>query len=287
MPEGHTLFALARDLHEAFAGTTPEVTSPQGKFAEGAAVLSGHELLRATSRGKHLFVEFADDRWLHVHLGLIGSFTVDSHEWTAEVPAVGQVRLRLRTDQHVADLRGPTLCEVATPEQVDTVLDRLGPDPLRPDSDPDAAWARISRSSRTIGELLMDQAVLAGVGNVYRSEVLFRHRLSPFTEGRMLRRASWHSMFETVHRPGPKVRAWLWCSAQEEARMLNHNYIGTEHILLGLIHEGEGVASQGPGEPRHLARRPCASRCRRSSARASRRPPGTSRSPRAPRRCSS
>ncbi|GAA4394826.1 Fpg/Nei family DNA glycosylase [Ornithinibacter aureus] len=200
MPEGHTLFALARDLHEAFAGTTPEVTSPQGKFAEGAALLNGHDLLRATSRGKHLFVEFADDRWLHVHLGLIGSFTVDSHEWTAEVPAVGQVRLRLRTDQHIADLRGPTLCEVATPEKIDGVLARLGPDPLRPDSDPDAAWARISRSSRPIGELLMDQAVLAGIGNVYRSEVLFRHRLSPFTEGRLLRRASWRLIWDDLER---------------------------------------------------------------------------------------
>lgn len=200
MPEGHTLFALARDLHEAFAGTTPEVTSPQGKFTEGAAELTGHELVRATSRGKHLFVEFGDDRWLHVHLGLIGSFTVDSHEWTAEVPAVGQVRLRLRTDRHVADLRGPTLCEVATPEQVDAVLARLGPDPLRPDADPDEAWARITRSSRPIGELLMDQSVLAGIGNVYRSEVLFRHRLSPFTEGRKLRRASWRLIWDDLER---------------------------------------------------------------------------------------
>ena len=203
MPEGHTLFALARDLHEAFAGTTPEVSSPQGKFTEGAAELSGRELLRATSRGKHLLVEFADDRWLHVHLGLIGSFTVDSHEWTAEVPAVGQVRLRLRTEQHVADLRGPNLCEVATPERVDEVLGRLGPDPLRPDADPDVAWARISRSSRTIGELLMDQSVLAGVGNVYRSEVLFRHRLSPFTEGRTLRRASWRLIWDDLERLMP------------------------------------------------------------------------------------
>jgi endonuclease-8 len=203
MPEGHTLFALARDLHEAFAGTAPEVTSPQGKFVEGAAELTGRDVLRATSRGKHLLVEFADDRWLHVHLGLIGSFTVDSHEWTAEVPAVGAVRLRLRTDQHVADLRGPNLCEVASPERVDAVLDRLGPDPLRADADPEVAWARISRSSRTIAELLMDQSVLAGVGNVYRSEVLFRHRLSPFTEGRRLRRTSWRLIWDDLERLMP------------------------------------------------------------------------------------
>ncbi|WP_392543697.1 Fpg/Nei family DNA glycosylase [Oryzobacter telluris] len=200
MPEGHTLFALARDLHEAFAGSHPEVTSPQGKFADGAAELTGRELVSATSRGKHLLVEFSGERWLHVHLGLIGTFTVDEHEWTAEVPVVGQVRLRLRTPEHVADLRGPNLCTVITPEEVDAVLARLGPDPLRPGADPDVAWTRIHRSSRSIAELLMDQSVLAGVGNVYRSEVLFRHRLSPFTEGKDLKRASWRLVWDDLVR---------------------------------------------------------------------------------------
>lgn len=200
MPEGHTLYALARDLHAAFVGTSPEVSSPQGKFTAGAAQLDGLEVLHATSRGKHLFIEFEADRWLHVHLGLIGTFTIDAGEWTGEVPVVGQVRLRLRTDAHVADLRGPTLCEVATPERVDSVLAGLGPDPLRPDSDPDTAWRRISRSTRPIGELLMDQSMVAGVGNIYRSEVLFRHRLSPFTPGRSFRRASWRVVWEDLVR---------------------------------------------------------------------------------------
>ena len=75
--------------------------------------------------------------------------------------------------------------------------------------------------------------------------------------------------------------------AQEEARMLNHNYIGTEHILLGLIHEGEGVAAKALESPRHLAGGRPSARSRRSSARASRRRPGTSPSPRGPRRSSS
>ncbi len=200
MPEGHTLFALARDLHAAFAGTRPTVTSPQGRFVEGAAQVSGRELLAATSRGKHLFLEFDGERWVHVHLGLIGTFTVDEREWTAEAPVVGQVRMRLATDEHVADLRGPNLCAVVTPDEVAAVLDRLGPDPLRPDADPERAWRRISRSSRTIGELLMDQSVLAGVGNVYRSEVLFRHRLSPATEGRRVKRASWRLVWDDLVR---------------------------------------------------------------------------------------
>ena len=74
--------------------------------------------------------------------------------------------------------------------------------------------------------------------------------------------------------------------AQEEARMLNHNYIGTEHILLGLIHEGEGVAAKAL-ESLGISLEAVRSRSRRSSARASRRRPGTFRSPRAPRRFSS
>lgn len=195
MPEGHTLFALARDLDAAFAGTRPEVTSPQGRFAAGAALLSGRELLHATSWGKHLFVEFEGDAWLHVHLGLIGKFSVDERGYAGESPVVGQVRLRLETDAHVADLRGPNLCAVITPEQVEAVRSRLGPDPLRPDPEPDVAWRRISRSSKGIGELLMDQAVLAGVGNVYRCEVLFRLRVDPFRPGRELRRSTWDAIW--------------------------------------------------------------------------------------------
>ncbi|WP_371262074.1 DNA-formamidopyrimidine glycosylase family protein [Phycicoccus sp. Soil802] len=183
MPEGHTLFALARDLDAAYRGTQPTATSPQGRFAAGAALISERTFLHATSWGKHLFVEFEGDAWLHVHLGLIGTFTVDHHRYAGEAPVVGQVRLRLATEDHVADLRGPNLCAVITPEQVEAVTSRLGPDPLRPEPDPDLAWRRISRSSKTIAELLMDQAVLAGVGNVYRSEVLFRKARRPVPSG--------------------------------------------------------------------------------------------------------
>ena len=203
MPEGHTLYALARDLHSAFSGTTPTVSSPQGRFTDGAAQVTGRELVGATSRGKHLFLEFEGERWVHVHLGLIGTFTVDERPWTGEVPVTGAVRMRLATDDHVADLRGPTLCAVVTPEEVEAIMARLGPDPLRPeaaDGDPERAWARIHRSSRSVGELLMDQSVLAGVGNVYRSEVLFRHRLSPFTEGRAFRQASWRLVWDDLVR---------------------------------------------------------------------------------------
>lgn len=201
MPEGHTLHALARDLHEAFAGTRPRVSSPQGRFAEGAAVLDGHRVVRALAHGKHLLVEFDHEVWLNVHLGLIGKFSVTRFArplpptaWD-DVPWTGQVRLRMVNQRGLADLRGPTLCAVITGDEAAAVIGRLGPDPLQPGADLDRGWARVHRSRRTLAELLMDQTVLAGVGNVYRSEVLFRLRLSPFTPGVDVRRASWQAIW--------------------------------------------------------------------------------------------
>ena len=85
----------------------------------------------------------------------------------------------------------------------DLVISALGPDPLRPDADPMVAWARIRKSHRPIGDLLLDQAVLAGVGNVYRAELLFRHRIHPLRPGKTLRvgqfRAMWDDLVELMH----------------------------------------------------------------------------------------
>ncbi|MDP3894893.1 Fpg/Nei family DNA glycosylase [Nocardioides sp.] len=200
MPEGHTLRRLADDLSEAFAGSRVEVSSPQGRFAEAAAQLDGGLLIGADSAGKHLFVEFAGERFVHVHLGLIGSFRIAP----GPAPApVGQVRLRLSTSSTTdgrwyADLRGATQCDLVTLDQRDAVVARLGPDPLRPDADPERAWQRISRSNRPIGDLLMDQAVIAGVGNVYRAEVLFRHRMHPLRPGRTLRRGQFRALWDDL-----------------------------------------------------------------------------------------
>jgi len=197
MPEGHTIHALAGRLNGAFAASAVAVSSPQGKFADGAALLDGLRLVDASAWGKHLFVEFEGERWLNVHLGLIGKFSVMAHPG-GQVPVEGQVRLRLLNDSWVGDLRGPTVCAVVTPQKVDQIRARLGPDPLRQDADPDLALYRISRSARSIAELLMDQAVLAGVGNVYRCEVLFRHRVDPFRPGRQILPATWRAIWDDL-----------------------------------------------------------------------------------------
>ena len=188
MPEGHTLHRLARLHQRRFGGAPVAVSSPQGRFAGPAAVVDGQVLRRTSVWGKHLFHHYADDRIVHVHLGLYGAFT----EWplpsgptgTPLPDPVGQVRMRMVGAGYGTDLRGPTVCELIDEGQVSDVVARLGPDPLRTDADPSWAWARITKSRRPIGALLMDQTVIAGVGNVYRSELLFRHRIDPFRPGR-------------------------------------------------------------------------------------------------------
>jgi endonuclease-8 len=198
MPEGHTLHRLATALGDTFAGRPVRVSSPQGRFATEAAALDGTTLLAAESAGKHLFLDFDADRVVHVHLGLIGGFAVHGHV-EAVPPPVGQVRLRLvRDDTAYADLRGATQCALVTGSRRDEIVAKLGPDPLRPDAEPDRAWRRISSSPRAIGDLLMDQQVVAGVGNVYRAEVLFRHRLHPLRPGRTLRVGQWLELWEDL-----------------------------------------------------------------------------------------
>jgi endonuclease-8 len=198
MPEGHTLRRLADRLTDAFAGHPVRVSSPQGRFGAEAALLDGAVLERADSAGKHLFVELTGDRVVHVHLGLIGTF--DVVEGPPPAP-VGAVRLRLvREGAHpsYADLRGAIVCDLVTPEEAAAVRARLGPDPLRPDADPDRAWQRIRRSDRTIGDLLMDQAVVAGIGNVYRAEVLFRQRIHPLRPGNRLTSKQFRAVWDDL-----------------------------------------------------------------------------------------
>ncbi|MDN5751189.1 MAG: Fpg/Nei family DNA glycosylase [Pseudonocardia sp.] len=188
MPEGHTLHRLARTHHRRFVGTAVAVSSPQGRFATSAEIVDGRVLERAEAHGKHLFHHYGPDLVVHVHLGLYGAFgdvavPVD--------PPRGQVRMRIVGATHYADLRGPITCELITDHEVDVVHARLGVDPLRADADPDRAWTRISRSRAPLATLLMDQTVIAGVGNVYRTEMLFRHGLDPLLPGRALARERW------------------------------------------------------------------------------------------------
>ncbi|MCM3614515.1 Fpg/Nei family DNA glycosylase [Microbacterium enclense] len=105
-------------------------------------------------------------------------------EWPP--PVVGAVRLRLLTETTCADLRGPTACVLQTPDEVVATIAKLGPDPLVDDVDEgeERFTATVKKKPTAIGLLLMDQAVVSGIGNVYRAELLFRARQNPHTPGR-------------------------------------------------------------------------------------------------------
>lgn len=195
MPEGHTLHRLARRHQRQYARREVGVSSPQGRFASSAALVDGRVLVRAEALGKHLFHVYGPDLVVHVHLGLYGKFT---EQPLPMEPPRGLVRMRMVGAETGDDLRGPTACEVITDVEVDAIRARIGPDPLRRDADPERAWTRISRSRAPMATLLMDQAVIAGIGNVYRAEVLYRHRLDPMRPGRDLRRDQWDALWEDL-----------------------------------------------------------------------------------------
>jgi endonuclease VIII len=205
MPEGHTIHRLAEDCLQRFAGRPTRVSSPQGKFADSAALLDGAVLDGVDAHGKHLFLGFQGAGWVHIHLGLIGKVAFERLPAPAAgpgnpgpAPLTGTIRLRVeggRHGEHAMNLRGPAACELITGPEKQAIHDRLGPDPLRPGDDPGRAYARVARSRVSVAALLMDQKVIAGVGNVYRAEILFRHRVDPFLPGRALPRPRWDAMW--------------------------------------------------------------------------------------------
>ncbi|WP_067861252.1 Fpg/Nei family DNA glycosylase [Nocardia shimofusensis] len=235
MPEGHTLHRLADQHRRRFAGGPVRVSSPQGRFAEGAALVDGRTLDDSTAHGKHLLHHYDNGLTVHVHLGLYGAF----HDAPLPMgPPVGAVRMRLTGREHGTDLRGPAACEVLLPPQVDALLARLGPDPLRADADPEQAWRRINRSRRPIGALLMDQKVLAGVGNVYRAEVLFRHGISPY-------------------RPGVDIDAEEWKAIWADLVELMPIGVATGRMHVVRPEHDHGEPSYAPDRPRtYVYRRP-------------------------------
>lgn len=204
MPEGHTVHRHARQLARHFGGDVVRLDSPQGRFVAGSAALDGQVLRSTEAWGKHLLMRFdappGADRWVHVHLGLFGRWAMGH----GEPPAPrGALRLRMvgpdaEGGAAWAELRGPTACELLDDAGRGSLLARLGPDPLRNDALPEDAWTRVARSRQSIAALLMNQQVVAGIGNVYRAEVLFRAGLSPRAPGTSVTHEQWQELWDDL-----------------------------------------------------------------------------------------
>lgn len=197
MPEGHTIHGLARRHRKLFAGTTIGAASPQGRFADEAQVLDGQELTGTQARGKHLFYSFEDGEVLHIHLGLIGMFKTFEGEAPEPTPAT---RLALTNGVATAYLSGPMRCELVEDGERRRILAGLGPDPLHNRTDASVIAEKLARRTIPIGAALLDQAVISGLGNVYRSELLFLCGIDPRRESRSLNAVEVESIWQTARR---------------------------------------------------------------------------------------
>ncbi|MEE8602252.1 Fpg/Nei family DNA glycosylase [Euzebya tangerina] len=193
MPEGHTIHRHARLQRKVLQSQRVHAWSPQGRFDDGAARIDGQTCLDIQAHGKHLLYHWGDDGGdgagqpsgdvLHVHLGLFGRFRTFHDE---PPPPTDGTRLALRVDQGDGQgstiyLAGATIVDLVTPEEVPDIIDRLGPDPLDADADPTRFYQALSRRTVPICEALLDQKAIAGIGNVYRAELLFRAAIDPNT----------------------------------------------------------------------------------------------------------
>ena len=174
MPEGHTIHRLAKDLRSDLIEGPVSASTPQGRFNSGASLIDGELLSGSDAWGKHLFLRFSGELILHVHLGLIGKFRPQP----LDVSPSDTVRLRLE-GQRAWHLTGPQKCGLVTTEEFISITDALGPDPLRRGSHCEDFAVALAKKKTPIAIALLDQSVIAGVGNVYRAEFLFLLGIHP------------------------------------------------------------------------------------------------------------
>ena len=183
MPEGDTIHRAAARINTALAGREIELAeapNPRSPLHTRAAELRGRVLEQAEGRGKHLLVHFSGGAVVHTHLGMNGKVFVAAD---GRLP-YGRPWLTLASGRAVAAQTGAKLLRLTSETRArnDPALMQLGPDPLRPGFDAPAAADRLRERGRgrDIGDALLDQRIIAGIGNAIRNEALFRARIDPF-----------------------------------------------------------------------------------------------------------
>ncbi|MEP6767637.1 MAG: DNA-formamidopyrimidine glycosylase family protein [Acidobacteriota bacterium] len=196
MPEGNTIHRLALAHTRDFARRLVRVSSPQGRFAGEARRLDGRRFRAADAFGKHLFHLWEGGLIVHVHLGMAGEF----YRFAGPAPEPRPtVRMRLSTAEVTTDLIGPPTCELIDGVGRAGILARLGPDPLRRGADPATVFATLrKRPDRPIGDALLDQRVISGVGNIYRNEALFLAGIHPLERSGRISSAEWLVLWKLI-----------------------------------------------------------------------------------------
>lgn len=201
MPEGDTIFRAARTLHRALAGqqvTRFESVYPALTRVDHDAPLTGRTTESVTARGKHLLMTFSGGLILHTHMRMHGSWHVyrPGERWRAPGHAM---RVRLDTAAFVAVGFDIPVAEFLTAPELlrHPQLSALGPDLAGPAFDREEVWRRFTaEGNRPLEEVLLNQRVLAGIGNVLKSEVLFVAALAPSLPADAVSRADFDRLID-------------------------------------------------------------------------------------------
>jgi formamidopyrimidine-DNA glycosylase len=197
MPEGPQVARYARLQSDVLAGKRIRADSPNGRSDDVAQAIDGLKLLRIDAIGKHLLYDFGKARYLHVHLGRFGGF----HDGPMPLPEVrGILRFRIYTAKRWFELRGAIAVELYDADMRAVLEARIGPNPLDADADPMRAHAAIVKSRSTIGLLMMDQSIVGGIGNIYRSEALFVNGVHPWRLGKTIDEKTWLGIWNELVR---------------------------------------------------------------------------------------
>jgi endonuclease-8 len=195
VPEGDVVWFTARRLHEALAGR-PLAVSDFRVPRWATTDLRGREVHESVSRGKHLLIRVEDDITVHTHLKMDGSWRIRP---AAAPPRDHRVRLVLANIEWLAVGYSLGIVEVLRTSREDRAVGHLGPDLLGPDWDPAEAVRRLrEHADQPIGEALLDQRRLAGIGTIFRAETLFLRGLHPWT--RVAEIADLSALVDLAHR---------------------------------------------------------------------------------------
>eukprot|EP00873_Tetraselmis_striata_P021370 jgi/Tetstr1/441634/TSEL_029860.t1 len=181
MVEGHQCHRVAHHHRKILQGMRFQATSPNGRFTEGAKAIDGKPLEKIEVVGKNLFYFFGssatDTTVLHFHFGMSGAFKTYDLPGREPTPTT-RLQLVNQEAKLMAHLSAMTVQHGGI-GLYEEKFASLGPDPLREDADKERFWSKVVNTKKPIGLLLMDQSCIAGVGNIYRAEILFQARLHP------------------------------------------------------------------------------------------------------------
>lgn len=201
MPEGDTIFQTAAALRPLLVGQ-PVLGARARTPGPAIQRVIGSHVTSVEPLGKHMVIRFDNGLALHTHLRMSGTWHryAPGERW--RIPA-WKARVVLEVPEHVVVCFNAPVAELMEDRAVNLhpALLALGPDLVQPSFDADEAFARLrARSGDEIAEALLDQRVMAGVGNVFKSEILFVESVNPWTPVSLLDDSKLHSLIDTAHR---------------------------------------------------------------------------------------